>query len=207
MNTARRSASSEKGSNSAGSTALLAGLLLIAGVCHTAAAAGMGEGLYYGAQLGQMNFDQDDVPDLDPTVLVLRLGYMLNDNFGVEGRLGGGVADDDSDFNLTVNNQTDSNANFKVDIENFQSIFGVARTDLGDSFSIYGLAGFTHMSIKRTLKSRFASGSGTDGDSSFSFGAGVEYGFTDKFRFVLEGMSYMNKDDYTATAVTLGVQF
>jgi opacity protein-like surface antigen len=197
----------EQDSNSSKSIALFAGLLLLASVSQSATAAAMDEGLYYGAQIAQFSYEQDNVPDLDITALVGRLGYMFNQNFGVEGRLGGGIGEDDSDFNFTVNKVTDSNANWKVKIESFVGVYGVARYDVTESFGVYGLAGGTNMSVKRTLKSQFTSGSGSESDSSFSIGAGLDYGFTDKFRVNLEAMSYMDKSDYTATAVSLGVQF
>lgn len=200
-------APSRQDSNPSRSTAVLASLLLVAGVCQSGSAAAVDEGLYYGVQIAQINFDQDDVPDLDLPALVGRLGYMFTSNFGVEGRLGGGIGDDDKDFNFTVNKVTDKNANWKVKIESFAGAYGVARADLSESFGVYGLAGVTNMSVKRTLKSQFTSGSGTEDETSFSIGAGLDYGFTDSFRFTLEAMSYMDKSDFTATAVSLGVQF
>jgi len=195
------------GSKSAKPVALLTGLLLAGSVCQASAAAPAESEFYFGLQVAQFSFDQDDVPDLDITALVGRVGYMFNQNFGVEGRLGGGINDDDSDFNFKVGNAVDRNANWKVEIESFVGAYGVARYDLTESASIYGLAGFSNMSVKRTLKSSFTSGSGSEDDSSFSIGAGLDYGYTDSFRFTLEAMSYMDKDDYTATAVSLGVQF
>ena len=160
-------------------------------------------GVYFGVQVANIAYEQEDVPELDIPALVFRAGYMPHENFGIEGRLGGGTSADDTDF--TFGGQDD--ANFEAEIESFAGIYAVGRYNISDSFAIYGLAGFTSMAIKTTLQSNSFNGSTTEDESGVSFGAGASWGFSDKFQFTLEAMSYLDEDEAKAGAVSLGVQF
>jgi opacity protein-like surface antigen len=204
MKLARELVPKEVGLNITVLKVLMAGMLLVGSVGQSGAAGIMDNGMYFGVQVAQINLEPKDVPDMDISALVLRIGYMPHENFGVEGRLGGGTSEEDSDFTLNGND-----ANLEVEIESFAGVYGVGRYHFNESASIYGLAGFTSFAIKRKLDAGRGpgSGSGTEDETSFSIGGGIDWGFSDKFSINLELMSYLDNDDFEATAISLGVKF
>ena len=183
-------------------TRLLIAVLLLGGYSQGSLAVGPGPGVYIGVGAGQVTVELDDAPDLEPSVLVFRVGKMFDENVGIEGRLGGGTSSDDTDFDLIG-----FDASLEVEVENFYGIYGVGRLPLGDSFAVYGLLGFTSMSIDVSLDSPIIEGSASEDESGLSFGVGGSWSPSDRFAFSLEYMSYLDEDDFAASSVSLGVQF
>jgi opacity protein-like surface antigen len=203
MKNDRNSASVGKRSNLSMSLSMFYGLLLLASLSQSIAQADSNQGLYYGVQLLQLNYEEDDVPDLEPTALVFRLGTMLNETFGVEGRIGAGLSKDDTSFD----HPNLGNVDFEVELEHFIGIYGVAQTRLGKSASIYGLLGLTSAQVEKSIDTRNISGSVSEDESGISFGVGVNFGTSDKYRFSVEYMSYLDEDEFSIDSLSLGVVF
>lgn len=171
---------------------IIAAAALLASSSALATSAGSS---YVGGQIGQLTYDESGVPDAEPTIGVLRLGHFVVDHFAIEGRLGTSLADDDVRV-LGVD--------VDVEIDYLAGVYGAGYLPLGDSpVSVYGLAGFTRG--KATAKAGNISESETDSD--FSYGVGLQANMTPQLSGTLEYMSYMDKSDFEASAVTLGLNF
>ncbi len=137
---------------------------------------------YGGVQYALVNIDFDGIGDVDPTAVVGKLGYFLNDNIAIEGRLGFGLQDDDI---LGVD----------VDIDSLFGIYGVFHASSSSETTFYGVLGYTDAEAEFS-----GPGGSAEGDeSSFSFGFGANIG-----RLNIEYMSYIDEDDTEATAISIG---
>ena len=137
---------------------------------------------YAGLQYAVVNLDFDGIGDVDPTALVGKLGYFINDNIAIEGRLGTGLQDDDI-------------AGVDVDIESIIGIYGVFHASDDFEKTVYGVLGYTDAEAEFS-----GAGGSVDGDeSSFSFGFGANIS-----GFNIEYMSYIDENDVEATAISIG---
>ncbi|WP_237673540.1 porin family protein [Vreelandella profundi] len=148
---------------------------------------------YVGALASHYVFDIDgESDDLNPTGLTVRGGYFFTDNFAVEGRLGTGLADDNI-----------SGTNVDVELDQLMGVYVAGFLPVNDVFSFYGLLGFSY--AEATLSNRFASIS--DDDDGFSYGAGVEFDFTQQISGQLEYVSYLSKSEYDLSAASIGLSY
>ena len=147
---------------------------------------------YFGAQYSQITYKEDGVEDLNPSALIGRLGLNMSEYLSLEGRIGFGLSND-----------TAMVLGVPVDFES-DSLFGaylLGRLPVSDSFSIYGVIGFTSIEVTASVSGFSVSDDGSD----TSFGAGMEFGFSDDVSMSLEYMSYYDKEGVSIDAVGLGV--
>ena len=110
-----------------------------------------------------------DAVEFDAYNLSGKLGYNINEYFGVEGQAGFGISDEKID-------------DFKIGVDNTFGGFGVLRFPAGENFDIFARAGYHFTKFG-------ASGFGesvsvnTDG---FALGAGINYWFSEKDGLRLE---------------------
>ncbi len=140
---------------------------------------------YFGGQFALVTYDEEGVDEAEPTAGVLRFGRYLNPNVSVEGRFGIGLQDDSVEvIGIDVD----------VEVKTLMGFYGVFESG-GDTGSVYGVIGFTRGELEAS-----ALGITVDeDDSGLSFGFGVNIG-----GFNIEYMSYLDEDEYDATAVSLG---
>ena len=124
--------------------------------------------------------------------LVGRLGYDFTENFGGEFFGATSVASGDL-YGVTV----------KVD-----DVYGgylKLHTETAPDFELFAKAGWVHATVKASVPGFAASSS----DSSFSYGIGMQYKFTDKMYLQGDYMSYYSKDGDTikGPSISLGYLF
>ena len=177
----------------------------LAGVAAPAFAVEQGE-TYLGGGFAMVNYEetiQGDNLDFDPTALVGRIGYGVVDNFAIEGRLGFGLSDDSVSRTDGVNTATAT-----VEVDQIAGVYGVGYLPVSEVFSIYGLAGFTRGELTAKVELNGASLSeASDDDTDFSYGVGAEAGLAQNISGYVEWVSYLDKDDYETTGVSLGAKY
>lgn len=148
-----------------------------------------------GDMYGSINYaalkgDTGGFGNVKPSVVFGSLGYMVNKNFSVEGRLGGGASDDTVTV-LTVP--------VTVKINHYYGIYLKGIAPLNDTFSVYGLVGGS--GAKAT-----ASGGGisvSDSNTSGSYGVGMSAAVGKNAQVTLEWARLFKDMD----GVSVGVSF
>lgn len=138
---------------------------------------------YAGVQYAIVEIDFDGIGDVEPTALIGKLGYFINDNIAIEGRLGTGLQDDDL---LGVD----------VEIDSIFGIYGVFHTSGESDTRFYGILGYTDAEAEFD-----GPGGSAEGDESdISYGFGVNIG-----KVNIEYIIYIDdEDDTDATAISIG---
>lgn len=93
-----------------------------------------------------------------------RLGYRMNNWFGVEGELAGGVKSDDVNV---------GGVNAKVKLRHAEAIYAVGFAPVSPNFDLIGRIGYGNTKLKASALGQSAS---DDGDS-WNFGVGGQYHF------------------------------
>lgn len=148
------------------------------------------QGLYAGADLSQINYKESSA-SLKTLAVVGKLGYKINDNVAVEGRLGTGVSSDSFD---------DFGTKVKVETDNLYGVYVKGMLPIADVASVYGLVGYTHGKLSN-------SSMGSTSDGGLSYGAGAEFAITKQIGLNLEWAHLYKGDGYKTRALTLGVSY
>ena len=152
--------------------------------------------IYAGVQYGFGDFSVSGISqDFDPQVIVGRFGFR-NDNFALEGRIGSGIKSDTQDIQGT--------GDVNLYIDNFYGAYGVGYFDINESFSIYGLAGFTY--LEASLRNQIGL-SESDRENGLSIGVGADYGVVENVKLNIEYTSYVIDSDFELNVLGLGVSF
>lgn len=110
---------------------------------------------YVGASIGLLQYDESGLSSLSPSVLIVRAGLPLSSFFAIEGRLGTGLASD----------QTNGAS---VNVGTFGGAYAKGSLALGPTFSLYGVAGIASITVHRnfrdggTTNTGLSAGIGTD---------------------------------------------
>ncbi len=165
--------------------------VIATGVMALSIGTAFAQNMYGGASYALVNLDAGSgVSDPKPTVVYGTLGYAINKNFAVEGRLGGGVSDD----TITYLGVPD-----KVKIKNYYGAYLKGIVPLNDTFSVYALAGGSGAKVSASA----GGGSISDSQTSGSYGFGASVGTSGNVALTLE-WARLFKD---ADAFTFGVSF
>lgn len=156
-------------------TALASGLLL----ATPATFAGTG---YIGIDYQMYTTVIEQVPDLQPEAVALRLGGHLNDYFQVEGRIGSGTKGDEIDGD-------------SLQVDNIFGFYLKGGVDLADLFFPYLMLGYT----KVEFQSPDELGQ-TESDMSYGFGGDLHFG---SFQIGAEWMMAQEKTDYELKMTTV----
>lgn len=155
---------------------------------------------YAGGQFAFLIYDEDGVPDDGrPRAVIGRLGYFVAERVAVEARLGAGVRDD------TVQVPIGPGGTVGIDLELDRLIGGylLGHIPLGQSVSVYGLAGYTEAEVTASVDG--LSSSETEG--GISYGIGAEFHPTDQTGVNVEYIRYLDKSDFTLSGVSIGATF
>ena len=151
---------------------------------------------YAGVGYGVVTYEENDYPDLNPTVLVGRFGHYVADNVAIEARLGFGMSDDST---------TVTGVNVSLDIDHVYGIYAVGHLPVGKKASLYALVGYTHAQATATASVGGTSVSLSDSDSDVSYGIGAEYAFAKNVTAGIEYTSYIDKDTFSVSAAGVGI--
>jgi opacity protein-like surface antigen len=174
---------------------ILAIVLSFFGVLYGSAANAANQ-TYFGVQYAQV---EEDELDLEPTAAVFRFGSMSDQGIGFEGRLGMGLSSDDRTVS-TIFGDVDA----ELEIDTLFGIYLLAEGRAGAA-SVYGIIGYTQADF--TLESEALGIDESDDESDLSYGFGANFGNSDKIRFNIEYMQYLDKNDVDASAISLGLLF
>jgi opacity protein-like surface antigen len=163
------------------------------------AAASAANQTYFGAQYAQI--DEGEF-DLAPTAGVFRVGSMTDQGYGYEFRLGTGLSSDDTTENIPPFGDVD----IDLEIDSMFGIYLLAEGNAGNA-SIYGIIGYTQVDYTIEFQAGALTEDESDDESDFSYGFGANIGSSDKVRFNIEYMQYIDKNDVDVSAISLGIVF
>lgn len=132
-----------------------------------------------------------------PTALRGIFGYELNRNLTIEALGAFGLSDGDVKVNGT------SIPGAKAKIDNAIGIYIKPKTNLNDRVELFGRLGFA-----RSEGTRSSTSSSTPvRKNDLSYGFGMSYTINPSTSLNADYMSYLNKDGFKATGITVGVGF
>lgn len=171
-------------------------ILVVALVACTSLAVHANEGTYFGVSFYNVAYEEDGVPEVNPTALGFKVGNQVNPNFAIEGRFGIGLAEDSAVvFGIPVD----------VDVDNFFGVYVKGVAPLSDAFSIYGLLGYTRGELTASVPGTDISVTESDSDLSFGFGADIDVSRTVAVN--LEWAKLFEGDGYEVTSTSVGLNF
>lgn len=164
------------------------------------------EDTYLGVQYVKGTFERENrygTQDFegDPALLLLRIGHYLTRFFSIELRGGAGITEAEDTIDITG-----VNIRFQEKIDYLLGGYGVVHLNITDTFSIYGLAGYTRMEGATSVTGTALENSGEKSD--FSYGGGIALKFNDRFGANIEYVSYIEDSfDFSAIAGGLTIHF
>lgn len=182
------------------------GLIALAGLLISVAGSGMASSenkMYVGLQYGVGEYSESGISeDFETTMLMGRIGYNINPNFAIEGRLGKSLEDDDHVLPELCSWCSD----FTLEVDSIIGIYGRGRYELSEYFSIYGVLGVSEVEATVSVAD-FPDADNTETESSTSFGLGVDIAFSKQWAFNIEYIRYLDKDDFDLDIASAGVTF
>lgn len=164
-------------------------VIAIATIALASIGAAQAQNLYAGVAYSQMKVDTD-VGAVTPTIIVFSLGYSVNENFAVEGRLGASA----SSGSVTVIGVPVS---FKID--SYSALYLKGILPVSDQFGVYGLLGYNNSNVTASASGTSAS----DSKSGSTYGVGAEFSVAKNIG--LTGEWTRNYSD--ATSMSFGVKY
>lgn len=96
----------------------------------------------------------------------------------------------------------------ELEVDTVLGLYLVGQTTAGGAVSVYGIVGFTLVDFTVDVDGGIlGSGSDSDDESDLSYGFGANFDVSDKVSLNIEFMQYLDKDDFEASAVSVGVLF
>lgn len=165
--------------------------LLAAGALSTTAQAQQPMSIqpYIGGDAMFWELNPDGGPSAESTGLRLRGGVQFNDYFAVEGHLGTGGSD--------------TNRGVEFELDHVVGAYAKGILPLGDQFRLYGLAGVSEMEGSFTV----GPFEGSERETDFSYGAGAEFDLTPNLAVGADYMRYLDQDDNTFDAASVGLTY
>lgn len=170
----------------------IAATLLFAAPAHAQQGAAAGS-TYFGASLSQASYEETGRGTAKPTVIGVKLGKVVNENFAIEGRFATGLTDD----------SVGGGGPQDVAVDLFLGGYAKGILPLSPRFALYGIAGVTYGDL--------SAGSGglrfSDSDADFSYGAGVDWmiGATTSLEF--EWARLFDASNYKLDTLSVGLNF
>ncbi|WP_152206444.1 porin family protein [Marinobacter changyiensis] len=171
--------------------------VVLTGLIITPAFAGTPDTSYAGLQYAHSMYEDDSGFETEPGAVVGRIGHFLNEFVAIELRAGFGISDGDIELD-----GSDTGADSEIDA--LYGIYFAGHVPITGRFSVYGLLGY---SGGEATVDYGPSGSESENDSDFSFGAGVELGITPAVSGTLEYVSYFSESDYDIEALSVGLNY
>lgn len=145
---------------------------------------------YAGVNLTKVNYKEDGFDTASPTALTFRLGNQFNQNLAVEGRLGLGLSEDQVE-------------GITVELDRYFGVYAKAILPASETFSIYGLVGYTDGDLTFSIPGFSLSSS----DSDFSFGFGVDIQVSKTVILNAEFAQLVKGDGFEVEGVSFGLGF
>jgi opacity protein-like surface antigen len=155
-------------------------------------------GGYFGIGYSEISYDSDRQDDLKLPTWKVKLGNKFSKYLAIEARYSGPV-DDDTRSYLNIDNDP---FEVKSRIEQMYGIYLRPMFPIG-AFSVYGLAGFTHVDVKEEIKNI---GSDTFDEEDFSYGGGVEWYLFPHMSLNVEWARLLD-DEHNMDEITGGLNF
>ncbi|MBY5993324.1 porin family protein [Ferrimonas balearica] len=145
---------------------------------------------YLGAQF---NYGQVDTQfgDANPIALHALGGYQFNPYLAVEGRIGLGVSDDETNEDITI------------EIDSYYGLYLTGTLPLSDWVKVYVLLGATDVNLEQDLDSR----SDTFGSTDVTYGVGLSLLATERLAITIEAVQWLDKGDIDVAGLGLGVRY
>lgn len=118
-------------------------------------------GPYIGFSIGQFNYKESGLQDINPGIGQFRFGAYLTPNLAIEGRVGRSLGW------TTVDG-------FGLEVQNLYGGYLKGIVPVTNAFSLYGLAGLTAVQLHRDY------GTFHSNDNGFSYGLGAEFKFPNR---------------------------
>jgi outer membrane immunogenic protein len=145
------------------------------------------DGETYGSiQYALVTLPDDYVGDIKPTALIFRVGKFVDENISLEGRFGIGLEKDK--VNLL-------GYGVDMEVDSIYGLYSLFHLNTDSDVSLYGLIGYSKVQVKAS----FSGYSSTGDEDGFSYGLGAKIN-----SFTIEFMSYLDKPDAEATALSFG---
>jgi Outer membrane protein beta-barrel domain len=150
-------------------------------------------GLYFGASAGESIYNEDGIPQLNPTVAMFRVGQQFNPYLAIEGRIGGTVSGGRAD-------------GFHVDMEAIYAGYVKGILPITPWFSGYAIGGVGGAELHRNYPDFHSN------DAGLSYGVGTEFNLGGGASLNVEWARLINNGnnagyDYTADLLTFGVNW
>lgn len=150
-------------------------------------------GFYLGASAGEGFYNEQGIPQLNPTVAVFRVGQQFNPYLAIEGRIGGSLNGGRSD-------------GFRADMDAIYAGYAKGILPISPWFSGYAIAGIGGAQIHRNYPDF------NTNDAGLSYGVGTEFNLGGGASLNLEWARLINNGnnggyDYTADMLTFGVNW
>jgi opacity protein-like surface antigen len=143
---------------------------------------------YVGASLGLLRYDENGLPALSPSAIVLRAGLPLSQFFSIEGRFGTGLSSD----------QTNGSS---VSLGTFWGAYAKGSLSIVPTFSIYGVAGLASVNLHRNFDV------GDTTDTGISVGVGGDLRVAPALTVNLEWTYLPSPSQADSNLISLGVNY
>ena len=177
----------------------VATVLISAPVAPVGFAAGddsAGGGAYIGGSIGNFSYKTGDQEKLSPKIGVVRVGVQLNPYLAIDGRYGTGLS---TEFTALL-------GGYDLQIDSLYGAYLKGSIPLSSSASLYGLAGYSAISLRRNFK---VLSSERVTDDSASFAGGVDVSLRRNLRLNMEWGRFIKVnrpiDSYQADILSIGL--
>ncbi len=181
---------------------LILGVLLLLGT-PIGGTASADDGTYLNISVAGITYEEPPFPDFNPTMLVARFGKIYDNGLGFEARVGGTLDGDPQVFDIPILGNTE----LDIEVDLLYGLYFVAEASIGGTASIYAVAGVNTLELSATAVSSGIKFVNSAEESGAAFGGGITFGPSDKAHVTLEYMSYLDKDAFTLSTVSLGILF
>lgn len=186
-------------------TLMLAGSLALSVAANQASAVwtnsemGGAEDVYLGLQYSQLSYEHGNVPgEFEPSALMLRVGGDINQYIAVEARAGAGTG---SDKHVSLVGGTPTT--FQMELDYLYGLYAVGRFPVASFLDIYAVGGYSRG--KATVGTVSPAVTDKAAENGVSYGFGVNLKIDEAAAITLEYMSYLNKSNFDATALSIGI--
>jgi hypothetical protein len=177
----------------------VAALLISALVASVGLAGGdypAGGSAYIGGSIGNFSYRTGDQEKLSPKIGVVRVGVQLSPYFAIEGRYGTGLS---TEFTTLL-------GGYDLQIDSLYGAYLKGNIPLSSSASLYGLAGYSALSLRRDF--RGVSNERVTDDSA-SFAGGLDVNLRRNLRLNMEWGRFIRVnrliDSYQADILSIGL--
>jgi hypothetical protein len=177
-----------------GATLLISAVVAPVGLAGSDYSAGASA--YIGGSIGNFSYRTGDQEKLSPKVGLVRVGVQLNPYLAIEGRYGGGLS---TEFTTLL-------GGYDLQIDSLYGAYLKGNIPLAPSASLYGLAGYSAINLRRNFK---LSSNERATDDGASFAGGLDVNLRRNLRLNMEWGRFIRVnrpiDSYQADILSIGL--